>query len=90
MQWIRIIGFIEWSARSPDLNLLDFFLWADLKSTIYKTESALLEELGRRIVHEFSLITPKMLQNIRCNFEQRLYNYCMEVDGEYFEHLIIQ
>lgn len=86
-QWIGRRGPIEWPARSPDLTPLDFFLWGYLKTKIYKTEPASLEELRRRIVHECSLITPQMLQNVRRNFEQRLYN-CMEVDGHHFEHLI--
>ncbi|XP_066149124.1 uncharacterized protein [Euwallacea fornicatus] len=38
-RWIGRRGAIEWSARSPDLSPLDFFLWGHLKSKIYGTAS---------------------------------------------------
>jgi len=34
-RWIGRKGKIEWPARSPDLTLLDFFLWDYLKNKLY-------------------------------------------------------
>lgn len=86
-QWIGRRGPIEWPARSPDFNPLDFFLWGHLKTVCYATPPASVEDLQQRIEAECRRITPEMLQNVRRSFEARLY-YCMEVDGKQFEHLL--
>ena len=44
---------IEWPPRSPDLTLLDFFLWGYIKSEVYRTPLASLQVLGRRIQTAF-------------------------------------
>lgn len=86
-RWIGRRGEIEWPARSPDLNPLDFFLWGHLKSVVYATKPASLQDLRNRIQEECQRISPEMLQHVRDGFEHRLY-YCMETQGEQFEHLI--
>ena len=35
--WIGKGGPVAWPPRSPDLTLLDFFLWGHIKSLVYKT-----------------------------------------------------
>lgn len=86
-RWIGRRGPIEWPARSPDLSPLDFFLWGYLKTKIYKTQPASLEDLRQRIINECQTITPEMLQNVRNRFEQNLY-YCMDTEGQHFEHML--
>lgn len=86
-RWIGRRGSVEWPARSPDLSPLDFFLWGHLKSKIYATQPASIEELRERITLECQQITPDMLRNVRRRFEQNLY-YCMEVNGGHFQHLL--
>jgi hypothetical protein len=34
-QWIGCGGAVNWPARSPDLNPLDFWLWGHLKTLVY-------------------------------------------------------
>lgn len=85
-RWIGRRGPVQWPARSPDLTPLDFFLWGHLKSQVYKTRVADLDDLRARIVAECRNITPEMLQHVRNNFEERLYR-CMQSNGEHFEHL---
>ena len=34
--WIGQRGSVSWPAHSPDLALLDFFLWGKLKGVVYK------------------------------------------------------
>jgi hypothetical protein len=43
---------IEWPPRSPDLTPLDFFLWGYLKSKVYLTPPANLDDLEMRIRRE--------------------------------------
>lgn len=85
--WIGRRGSVEWPARSPDLNPLDFFLWGHLKSVIYTTQPRSLEELQDRIVTEVRRLNITTFENVRNAFEQRLY-YCMEANGQQFEYLL--
>lgn len=41
---IRRFGDLHWPARSPDLTVLDFFLWGFLKSRVYVNKPQTLEE----------------------------------------------
>ena len=86
-RWIGRRGPIEWPARSPDLTPLDFFLWGHLKSVVYKTPVADVNELKQRIKDECGKITPEMLKNARKEFEARLF-HCQAALGAQFEHLI--
>ena len=47
---------VEWPPRSPNLTPLDFFLWGYLKSKVYQTSPANLEELEQRIRHEIDTL----------------------------------
>lgn len=85
--WIGRRGPIEWAPRSPDLSSLDFFLWGHLKSNVYVTKPADIQELKQRIADECRKITPQMLRNVRAAFEMRLY-HCQAAMGAQFEHLI--
>lgn len=86
-KWIGRRGQIEWPPRSPDLTPLDFFYWGYLKSKVYETKPANLDELKARIVEVSNLITPEMLQNVRESTYNRLA-HCQEVNGYQFEHLL--
>lgn len=86
-RWIGRRGPIEWPARSPDLSPNDFFLWGHLKSVIYKTAPENIQVLKNRITTVCRAITPETFQKVRQEFEARLY-YCLEKNGEHFEHLI--
>lgn len=85
--WIGRRGTIEWPPRSPDFSPLDFFLWGHLKSVVFMTQPANIEELKQRINEECRNITPQMLQNVRENFMNRLPR-CQEMNGGQFEHLV--
>lgn len=47
---------VEWPPRSPDLTPLDFFLWGYLKSRVYTTPPASLDDLQQRIVREVDIL----------------------------------
>ena len=47
---------IEWPPRSPDLIPVDFFLWGHLKSKVYTTPPADLNELQQRITDEVNVL----------------------------------
>jgi len=85
-RWIGQRGYIEWPARSSDLNLLDYFLWAYLKDRVYKTKPQNLQ-LRQRILDKCAIIPAEYFVNAIRSFYNRL-GYCQEVNGEQFEHLL--
>lgn len=86
-KWIGRRGPIEWPPRSPDLTPLDFFLWGHLKSIVYKTQPADIDDLKRRIAAECRSISGEVFRNVREEFENRLY-YCLQENGQHFEQLL--
>lgn len=86
-RWIGRRGPIEWPPRSPDLTLLDFFLWGYLKNKVYVNRPNDIESLKDRIRIEMRAITPEMIQNTLDEFQRRIY-HCQAVNGLQFEHLL--
>lgn len=86
-RWIGRRGPIEWPARSPDLNPLDYFLWGYLKSKVYVNRPVNLEDLRERIRTEIRAIPPEVVRNVQREFIYRL-GHCLAVNGAHFEHLI--
>lgn len=86
-RWIGRGGPINWPARSPDLNPLDFFFWGFVKSHVYNTRPQNVNDLRQRIVQACNRVTPEMLSAVRRNLRRRLRT-CIAVEGGHFEHLL--
>src|SRR6185437_7270063 len=86
-RWIGRRGPVEWPARSPDLNPLDYFLWGYLKSEVYRNRPRNIADLKRNITSACQQVTPDMLQNVIGSWETRL-RHCITADGKQFEQLI--
>lgn len=86
-RWIGIGGFVEFPPRSPDLTVLDFFIWGYVKSRIFFRSPQTPEQMELAITEAFAEITPEMLSNARKNFMRRVA-LCLEGDGRHFEHLL--
>jgi len=87
-QWIGIGSEIqEFPPRSPDLTLLDFFLWDYVKDIVYAEEPTIREDMKNRIREACRSITPVVLRNVRPAFHRRLER-CIQQNGCAFEHLI--
>ncbi len=82
-------GPVAWPARSPDLNLLDFFLWGHLKSLVYENAVNSEEDLVARIhaATEHIRATPAVFQDVRESLVRRC-RMCIQVEGRHFEQLI--
>uniref|UniRef100_A0A915EH83 Transposase n=1 Tax=Ditylenchus dipsaci TaxID=166011 RepID=A0A915EH83_9BILA len=74
----------RWPPYSPDLTPCDFFLWGYLKSRIYRTQPADLNELRQRIVHEFENLPGDMVLRSIDSYGRRLER-CLEVEGKSVE-----
>ncbi|CAH8494003.1 unnamed protein product [Dicrocoelium dendriticum] len=86
-RWIGRGGPMEWPARSPDMNPLDFFLWGYLKRRVYKVKPTCVEELKRSIVEECRAISVDALQRVIANSIRRML-LCQQNGGGHFEHLL--
>ena len=85
-KWIGRRGAIEWSARSPDLTPLDFFLWVYLKHKVYVekiTSIQHLKEVITRHIEELKTNTG-LLREVMYGVSTRI-NQCIAVDGAHFE-----
>lgn len=64
---ISRFGDLHWPARSPDLTVLDFFLWGFLKSRVYVNKPRTLEALKENIRQECGNLSPEVLARVMEN-----------------------
>ena len=86
-QWIGRSGPVEWPARSPDMNPLDYFLWGHLKSVVYTNRPKTIENLKQNITAACQQISPETLTNVIDSWSSRM-RHCIVAEGNQFEHLI--
>lgn len=85
--WIANGGPVAWPARSPDLSILDFFIWGYLKQKVYSTTPENLNDLRNRISDTCRRITPYMLRRAQRNLVRRA-QLCIANNGGHFEQSI--
>ncbi|RZC38231.1 DDE 3 domain containing protein [Asbolus verrucosus] len=89
-EWIGRFGPLKWPARSPNLNLLDFFYWEHPATKVFaniRDRPQDMQELTNRPHEASNEITVRQLQDVKRNFRDRL-SYCLTAFGKQFEHLI--
>jgi len=85
-RWIGHGGPISWSARSPDITPLDFFLWGILKNIVYQEVSITSENMKQRIIiAACATISPQVLRSVCAFGIERLQCY-INANGYYFEY----
>lgn len=87
-EWIGRNGTIAWPANSPDLSLLDTFLWGHLKNVAYQSRNENIDEIMGKIVNEINRLNEEN-EIISASLErlQRGYQSCFENNGGHIEHL---
>jgi len=86
-RWIGIGSEIhEFPSRSPDLTLLDFFLWSYVK-IVYAEKPTTKEDMKNRIRETCRSIPAAVFCNVRQAFRRRLER-CIQQNGHAFEHSI--
>lgn len=86
-QWIGRGGPVEWPPRSPDMTVLDFWLWGYLKEKVYRTAPTTREDMKDRIRRECQLLGEEEVKRAVQNTYTRLEK-CLEVQGRHFEHIL--
>lgn len=88
-KWIGTNAPIRWPPRSPDLSVLDFFLWGYLKNKVYSRRHTNLEELREAITVAFqdlqrrSIIILNALERIT-----KMCELCIRENGNHFEQFL--
>jgi len=85
-RWIGRDGPIIWPPRSPDLNVLDFFVWGHIKNLIEHWPDGTEQEVHEAIV-AFDAITPDMAHRATRNIIQRA-EICVREEGRHFEQFL--
>ena len=86
---ISLRGDFGWSARSPDLNPRDFFLWGYLKSKVYSNRPQSIEQLKDAINQEITAIPHEMTRRVTDNFREHL-RQCVDNNGSHLTDLIFK
>lgn len=82
-------GPVRWPPRSPDLSMLDFFLWAYIKNIIYRTRHNTIEDLRNATRQAFEQLQERNI--VISNALGRIAvvcNKCIRENGNQFQHLL--
>ena len=74
----------DWPARSPDLNPLDFFLWGNMKSQVYKPWPNSLTDLESNIRRVVANLQPRMINRSIMDIKVKT-QMCLNAGGGHFE-----
>lgn len=85
----RVVGLghgVEWPPRSPDLTPLDFWLWGDVKASVYAAgPPRSLLELRRRIVNAFAAIRRTRVTRRAVQHMAERARRCIAAGGDHVE-----
>lgn len=85
-QWIGRQGPVEWPPRSPDLTIMDFFLWGRLKQIVYR-ESLTDYNIDQLKDAIRDAVTSISLDEVRRSYDELLFRLktCAQYGGSVFE-----
>jgi hypothetical protein len=79
----------EWPPRSPDLTPCDFFLWGYVKSRVYVSPPASVDDLRQRIIREIAHVKRDEMMIKRAVRDMvRRSRTCIQEGGKHIEHLL--
>ena len=87
-KFIATHGPVEWPPRSPDLTLLDFFLWGHLKNVVYADPPINIQDLKNKITHACYLLNENQILAATNRECLRRFEACTLHDGGTFEQFI--
>lgn len=92
-RWVGRGGPIQWPPRSPDLTVIDYFLWGRVKGLVYDSGNvpSSVDELQNKIISAFDTIKSdrEVLNSLKNNTRKRAL-LCIEQGGRHFESLLQQ
>lgn len=87
--WIGRFGTIKWPPNSPDLTVLDTFLWGYLKNNIYLKNNEDINLMRQEIREEINRINRSHPEWIVKALDKlkKAYRLCIQENGGHFQHL---
>lgn len=85
--WIGRGGPVPWPARSPDLTVMDYYLWGRLKEIVYRTAPTTKDDMKDRIREACRRLSEEEVRHAVDNVSQRVER-CLEAGGRHFEHIM--
>ena len=85
-RWIGRGSLFPWPPRSPDLTVLDFYLWGRIKDIVYQTRPTTRENMIQRIENAINLISRAEIETAISSSRTRMIS-CIFQNGGHFEHL---
>jgi hypothetical protein len=86
-EWVGRGGPVNWPARSPDLNPLDFRLWGHLKTLVHSAPINELEVLQQRVENACQEIRVKPFGRVRASVRRRAESR-VATYGNHAQHLL--
>lgn len=88
-RWIGTNGAVRWPPRSPDLSVLDFFLWGFLQNKVYKTRHRTVEELRQatHLAFQFLQNHPVVILNALRRIT-KMCQLCIRENGNHFQQYL--
>lgn len=87
-QWIANNGPFLWPPRSPDLSVLDYFVWGAIKNKVYDSPLTTKEDCIQRVRNAFRDLEPASIRNATHRELLKRCEKCLEVHGRNFQHLL--
>lgn len=87
-RWIANNGPFQWPPRSPDMSVLDYFVWGAIKDEVYNLPLTTKENCIERVRNAFRGLSPNAIR--AATHEQLILRCakCHEAEGRNFEHLL--
>ncbi|XP_036150569.1 uncharacterized protein LOC118648339 [Monomorium pharaonis] len=86
-RWMGRGGPIAWPPRSPDLNVLDYFVWGHIKAKVEHMRERTEVEVREAISAAFNTVTPDMIRRATQQIVRRA-ELCLDAQGKHFEQLL--
>jgi len=75
-----------WSPNSPDLNPVDYEIWAVMQRRVYKTKIHTINELKQRLFEVWCGLKQSTVDMAIEQWRGRLIRACVRAKGGHFEH----
>ena len=86
-RWMGRGGPIIWPARSPDLNVLDYFVWGYIKDLVEHRRDGTEAEMREAILAAFRTVAPEMAHRATRDITRRV-RLCVREQGRHFEQFL--
>lgn len=85
--WIGRNAPVRWPPRSPDLSILDFFLWGTVKNRVYRGSYDTVNDLREAVLGSFASVDRRSIKKATNSVLGRCI-CCLNNNGELFEHFL--